>query len=119
MLIGVHVSKKTKGKANEARAGSCVSVGLVFANVKCVTFARRAAADFFRLSLVFKLRGCSLKLHVLLYVVHTNKLTSSPPVLSRLSKIMRQGLQTFNCIVRTTATRRFIKGPHIEQVTEK
>lgn len=48
MLIGVHVSKKTKGKVNEARAGSCVSAGLVFGNVKCVTFVRRAAGDFFQ-----------------------------------------------------------------------
>lgn len=42
------MSKKTKGKVNEARAGSCVSAGLVFGNVKCVTFVRRAAGDFFQ-----------------------------------------------------------------------
>lgn len=74
---------------------------------------------FFRLRLALKRRGRSLKLHILLCVVPINKPTSSLPALSRLSKIMRRGLQSFNCIVRTTATYCFIKRPHIEQVTRK
>lgn len=39
------MSKKTKGKAKEERAGSRVSAGLVFGNVKCVTF--EPVGDFF------------------------------------------------------------------------
>lgn len=49
-LIGVHVSKKTKGKAKEERAGSCVSAWLVFGDVKCVTFLSRAAGGYFSVS---------------------------------------------------------------------
>lgn len=71
------MSKKTKGKAKEERAGSYVSAGLVFGDVKCVTF--ELVGDFFRLRLMFRPRRCSLMLHVLLYVVRINKPTPPPP----------------------------------------
>lgn len=111
------MSKKTKGKAKEERAGSRVSAGLVFGNVKCVTF--ELVGDFFRaLSRVYTeetlpdaprsaLRGPYKQAH------------AASSALSRRSKIMRRGLQSFNCIVRSTATYLFQKSPHIKHVTEK
>lgn len=94
-----------------SRAGICKPEMCHFGGLSCWGFF---SGSVWRLN-----GGDALKLHVLLCVVRINKPTSSLPALSRLSKIMRRGLQSFNCIVRTTATYCFRKRPHIEQVTRK